>query len=140
MIIKKSNMEIIGRMKEIRFVLLLILGLLAGCTNVSSDAKARVVELENVIEFTLLGAVNDSGIKTYYPKKIGKPLMITDVLNFTGGLKRSAYLDSVHVKRKFSDGKEQIYTIRMWKILKDPASENFPILNGDVVEIPDSVI
>ena len=75
-----------------------------------------------------------------FPPEEADTMTITKVIAGCGGFTRLADRRNVKVKRRFADGKEQVYTINVRSILRDPDSADFPIVNGDVVEVTEDII
>ena len=72
-----------------------------------------------------------------FPREEADTMTITKVIAGSGGFSSRANRRAVRVKRKFADGKEQIYTINVKSILSDPDSADFPIINGDTIDVPE---
>lgn len=75
-----------------------------------------------------------------FPIEEADSMTITKVIAGCGGFNPRANRRAVIVKRKFADGKEQIYTINVRNIMRDPEAADFPIVNGDIIEVPEDII
>ncbi len=83
------------------------------------------------------GWVKFSG--TYeFPLEEGDTMTITKVIAGCGGFNSGANRTGVIVKRKFSDGKEQTYNIDVKAILTESNVPDFPIIDGDFIEVKQS--
>ena len=81
-----------------------------------------------------------SATEFVFPVEEAESMTITKVIAGCGGFDPRANRRAVTVKRKFADGKEQIYTINVRNILRDPDAADFPIVNGDIIEVPEDII
>lgn len=85
------------------------------------------------------GSVN-SPMEVIFPPEEADTMTITRVIAMCRGFNARANRTSVIVKRKFPDGKEQVYFINVKKILENPKAPDFPILNGDLIQVDEDIV
>jgi polysaccharide export outer membrane protein len=75
-----------------------------------------------------------------FPIEEADSMTITKVIAGCGGFTTRANRRNVIVKRKFADGKEQVYNINVRNILRDSDAADFPIVNGDLIQVEEDII
>ncbi|MBR4597434.1 MAG: polysaccharide export protein [Opitutales bacterium] len=74
-----------------------------------------------------------------FPREEADKMTITKVIAGCNGFSPRANRRAVLVKRKLESGEEKLYTINVKAILTDDAAD-FPIKNGDVIEVKEDII
>ncbi|MDX8415296.1 polysaccharide biosynthesis/export family protein [Intestinicryptomonas porci] len=74
-----------------------------------------------------------------FPREEADKMTITRVIAGCNGFSPRANRRAVLVKRKLENGKEELFTINVREILTDQAPD-FPIKNGDIIEVKEDII
>ena len=74
-----------------------------------------------------------------FPREEADKMTITKVIAGCNGFSPRANRRAVLVKRRLENGKEELYSINVKAILTDDAAD-FPIKNGDIIEIKEDII
>ncbi len=85
--------------------------------------------------FSVLGRVEKSGF--FEIPEGRKTVTLLEAIAMAGGFQRLADESKVKVKRKLKDGREQIFTIDVRKMLKDVKMKPFEILPADTISVPE---
>lgn len=74
-----------------------------------------------------------------FPIEEGDKMTITKVIAGCNGFSPRANRTDVVVKRKLPNGKDELYNINVKAILNNKDAADFPILNGDVIEVKEDI-
>lgn len=74
-----------------------------------------------------------------FPIEEGDKMTITKVIAGCNGFSPRANRTDVVVKRKTPDGKDQLFNINVKAILNNKDAADFPIKNGDVIEVKEDI-
>lgn len=55
------------------------------------------------------------------------------------GPSRRANLSSIKVKRKMEDGTTKVFEVNLKAIMREKEAKDFPLQNGDIIEVPESI-
>lgn len=119
-----------------------------------SDARELIRELYDrdflvnpqidllVIDFNLervqiLGQVNRPGIIAIEPDR---ELTLLHAIALAGDFTRMAKRNSVQVRRTLEDGSTQVFIINASQLINNPAAEDFPLVNGDLIFVDERII
>ena len=80
-----------------------------------------------------------SSQEVIFPPEEADSMTISKVIARCGGFNPRANRTNVIVKRKFDNGMERVYNINVKKILTDKNASDFPILNGDIIEVQEDI-
>ncbi len=82
------------------------------------------------------GQVNRPGEVLFPPEE---PMTLKKAIAMAAGATRLANMRGVIVKRKLPDGSIKVYDIDYKAILSDREAKDFPIFDGDTVEVPEGI-
>lgn len=94
-----------------------------------------------VLEYTprtvqVLGAVNQPGAIAFTPEQ---QMTIMEALAKAGGQSRVADIRKVRLTRQTS-GKTEIFTINLDDLMKGSSTEQWPLIKGDVIFVPERIL
>jgi polysaccharide biosynthesis/export protein len=85
----------------------------------------------------VLGAVNTPGSVVIPAEHF---FNLLDAIAHSGGFSRIANRSRISLTRTFSDGHTENFTINANKLVAGDASNSWPVMDGDVVFVPESVL
>ncbi len=74
-----------------------------------------------------------------FPDEEGDNMTITKVIAGCNGFSPRANRTDVMVRRRLPNGKEEIYNIDVKEILRNRGAADFPIKNGDIIEVKEDI-
>lgn len=74
-----------------------------------------------------------------FPIEEGDKMTITKVIAGCNGFSPRANRTDVVVKRKSADGKDELFNINVKAILNNKNASDFPVKNGDVIEVKEDI-
>ena len=68
-----------------------------------------------------------------------EPMTLSKAIADAGGPTRIADIRNVKVKRKMADGSVQVFNVSLKAILNDKDAKDFPLCDGDTIEVPEDI-
>lgn len=118
------------------------------------DAQQRIKELYEkdylvtafatilIVEYSaqrvhVIGQVFRNGEVRFPPEE---PMTLSKAIADAGGPTRLADMRNIKVKRKMADGSVKVFVVNLKAILGDATKRDFPVYDGDTIEVPEDII
>ena len=84
----------------------------------------------------VIGQVNRNGEVIFPPEET---MTLSKAIAGAMGPTRLANTRSVNVKRKMADGSIKVFEVDLRAILNDKSVNDFPVYDGDTIEVPEAI-
>ena len=84
----------------------------------------------------VIGQVNRNGEVIFPPEET---MTLSKAIAGAMGPTRLANTRSVNVKRKMADGSIKVFEVDLRAILNDKSVKDFPVYDGDTIEVPEAI-
>ena len=102
---------------------------------VNADVTLYIMEYSPMRVY-VTGQVNRPGEVLFPPEE---QMTLSKAVAMASGTTRLANTRSVTIKRKLADGSTKVYDVDLKAILNDKNAKDFPVYDGDTVEVPEAI-